>query len=327
MKIKLSNVLMGNLRLLMLFLFLVPSLRAKTLDRVVATVDNEVITLSELEEAVSLYQMQLGNTPKAQESTKDQDFKRRMLEELINKRLVEEFAAKSGIQASEEEVDRAIEDVLSRNRLTKERLGDALKQDGLSYDEYRKQIQDQIVKAKLINREIRPNINVTDDAVREYYLNHPEKFRADPGVVLKHILFRLPANSDEKTLQDVEKKAVKAREEILKGKPFEVAAQQYSQDQATANQGGALGFFRMGDLTSEFKAALSLLKEGEVSEPVRTSTGIHLIKLEERTTGTVRPFEKVKEDIQSRLFEDQGEHYFQNWIKDLRKNAFIEILQ
>jgi len=310
-----------------LFLFITSSLRAEIVDRVVASVNNEVITLSELQEAVSLYRLQLGNQPKAQESiTEEKGFQRRVLEELVNKKLVDGFAVKSGIQASEEEVDQAVQEVLSRNKLTKGNLEDALKQDGLSYNEYRKQIHDQIVKVKLINREVRPNINISDDAVREYYLNHPEQFQTEPGVVIRHILFLLPPKADEKTVQDMEKKARQVKEEILKGRPFEEAAQRYSQDLATAPQGGALGFFRMKDLIPQFKAVVTQLQEGEVSDPIRTASGLHLMKLDERTSGNQRPFDKVKEEIRSRLFEDRGERYFQDWIKDLRKNAYIEIL-
>jgi peptidyl-prolyl cis-trans isomerase SurA len=312
--------------LLILSLVLASPLRAETMDRVVAVVNNTAITLSELNEAVSVFQLKLESIPKGPDATKDEGFQRKVLEELINKQIVDDFAAKSGIQASDQEVDRAVQDVLSRNRLTKDGLESALKQEGLSYDEYRKQLREQIVKMKLINQQIRPNVNVTEDAVREYYLNHPEKFQTTPGAVLKHILFRLPRSPDEKAVQEVTRKAQRVREEILKGKPFEEAAQQYSQDAATAGQGGGLGFFRMGDLIPEFKTGISGLKETEVSEPIRTAAGIHLIKLEERTTGNLRPFEKVKDDIHAHLFEDQGERYFQDWIKELRKNAYIEIL-
>lgn len=303
------------------------SAQAETIDRVVATVNNEIVTASELDESVEFLMLKAGQPDASRLSAQERlTLQRRVLEELINKKLVEEFAAKSGIQASDEEVDRAVQDVMVRNNLTRERLEAALRQDGLTFEEYRAQIREQIVKAKLINREVRPNIGVSDDAVREYYLNHPEQFKTEQGVVLRHIMFRLPKHPGDKTIQDTLKKARSVRQEYLDGRPFEELARRYSQDEATAGQGGMLGFFRREDLIPEFREAVERLSESEVSEPIRTPTGIHLVKVEERTTGALRPFEKVKDEIRSRLYEEQGERFFQDWIKELRKNAFIEIL-
>ncbi len=300
---------------------------AEIIDRVIATVNNEVITLSELEESVALYMhkgVPSGAPPiSAQEQ---QALQRRLLDELINKKLVEAFAVKSGIQASDDEVDKAIQDVMARNNLTKEKLLAALAQDGLSFDEYRAQIRDQIVKAKLIHREVRSRVNVSDDTVREYYLNHQEEFKAEQGVVLRHIMLRVPKDPSDRVLQETERRARSIRDELLQGRPFEEVARHYSQDETTAAQGGLLGFFRIEDLIPEFRAVVADLGEGEVSEPIRTPQGIHLVKVEERTTGEVRPFEKVKEEIRLRLYEDQSERFFQDWIRDLRKNAFIEVL-
>lgn len=300
---------------------------AETIDRVVARVNNEVVTLSELEESIEFLMLKAGQPDASRLSTQERlTLQRRVLEELINKKLVEEFASTSGIQASDEEVDRAVQDVMVRNNLTREGLQAALKQDGLTFEEYRAQIRDQIVKAKLINREVRPNIGVSDDVVREYYLSHPEQFKTEQGVVLRHIMFSLPKHPGDKMVQDVLKKARSVRQEYLEGRPFEELARRYSQDDATAAQGGMLGFFRLEDLIPEFREAVDRLSESEVSEPIRTATGIHLVKIDERTTGELRPFEKVKDEIRSRLYEEQGERLFQDWIKELRKKAFVEIL-
>ncbi len=298
---------------------------AEMIDRVVATINDEAVLQSELQEAVDMYQHQIGQT--GQEGLSDRDrsaLQRRVLEDLIDKSLIEGFAAKAGIEASEEEVDRAIDEVLARAHLSKDELQEALKQDNLNYEEYRDQIREQLVKAKMIQREIRARINITDKQIEEYYLDHPDEFRAKEGVVLRHILFPLPQSPSPEAVEAAMKEASRVRQEILDGKPFEEAARQYSKD-ATAAQGGWLGFFRKGTLSPEMEAGILPLKEGEISEPVQTALGIHLLKIEERTTGGIRPLEKVRSSIQEKLYDEAAERQFEEWRKELRKNAHIEV--
>lgn len=298
---------------------------AEILDRVVATVNDGTITLSDLEEAVELFEHQMRQANQQPLSTQDKkSLERRVLEDLIDKNLIESFAKKSGIEVGEDEIDRAIEEVLARAHITEAELKEALKEDGLRYDEYRGQIRDQIMKAKMVQREIRARVNITDEQIEEYYLDHLEEFRAEEGVVLLHILFPLPSSpSPEEVLSSLEE-ASRVREEILQGTPFQEAARKYSKD-ATAAQGGWLGFFRKGSLSPEMESGIQGLQEGEISEPIRTPLGIHLLMVQERTSGDIRPLERVKESIREKLFEEAAERQFEDWRKELRKNAHIEV--
>ena len=298
---------------------------AEILDRVVATINDRAILQSELQEALELYQHQMGQQTPEMMSERDRTaLQRRVLEDLVDKSLIEGFAVKAGIEASDEEINRAIEEVLSRAHISEDELREALKKDNLSYEEYRDQIRDQLVKAKMIQREIRSRINITDKQIEEYYLDHPDEFRAEEGVVLRHILFPLPYPPAPEVVDATVKEANRVRQEILEGKPFPEAAMQYSND-PTAGQGGWLGFFRKGSLSPEMEAGIVNLEEGEVSEPVQTGLGIHLLKVEERTTGDIRPLEKVRSGIQEKLYEEAAERQFEEWRKELRKNAHIEV--
>ncbi len=298
---------------------------AEILDRVVATINDGAIMQSELQEALELYQHQMGQqTPEMMSDRDTMALKRRVLEDLIDKSLIEGFAVKAGIEASDAEIDRAIDEVLARAHISEDELREALKQDNLSYEEYRDQIRDQLIKAKMIQREIRARINITDKQIEEYYLDHPDEFRAEEGVLLRHILFPLPHQPTPEAVEAAVKEANRVRQEILDGKPFPEAATQYSKD-ATAGQGGWLGFFRKGSLSPEMEAGIVDLEEGELSEPVQTALGIHLIKVEEITTGDLRPLEKVRSSIQEKLYEEAAERQFEEWRKELRKNAHIEV--
>ena len=298
---------------------------AEILDRVVATINDRAIMQSELQEAFEIYQHQSGQQTPGMMSERDSAaLQRRVLEDLIDKSLIEGFAVKTGIQASEGEIDRAIDEVLARAHISEDELREALKNDDLDYAEYRDQIRDQLIKAKMIQREIRARINITDKQIEEYYLDHPDEFRAEEGVVLRHILFPLPFPPAPEDLDAAVKEATRVRQEILDGKPFPEAAMQYSND-STAGQGGWLGFFRKGSLSPEMEGGIVDLEEGEVSEPVQTGLGIHLLKVDERTTGDIRPLEKVRSSIQEKLYEEAAERQFEEWRKELRKNAHIEV--
>jgi peptidyl-prolyl cis-trans isomerase SurA len=298
---------------------------AVIIDRVVATVNNRAILESELQEALEMYQHQIGQSMPQMMSERDRTgLRRKVLEDLIDKNLIQGYAEKAGIEASDEEIDRAIQEVMSRAHITEEELREALKADNLDYKEYRGQIRDQLIKAKMIQREIRSRINITDKQIEDYYLDHPDEFRAEEGVVLRHILFPLPPSPTPEQVETATQEARRVRQEILDGKPFAEAAGQYSRD-ATAAQVGWLGFFRKGSLSPPMEAGIADLKEGEVSEPVRTPLGIHLLEVEERTTGDIRPLEKVRKSIQEKLYEEAAERQFENWRKELRKNAHIEV--
>ncbi|MGW8322475.1 MAG: SurA N-terminal domain-containing protein, partial [Thermodesulfobacteriota bacterium] len=204
---------------------------AEILDRVVATINDRSIMQSELQEALELYLQQVGQQSPEMLSERDRTaLQRRVLEDLVDKSLIEDFALKAGIEASDEEINRAIDEVLARAHISEKELREALAQDNLDYEEYRSQIRDQLIKAKMIQREIRSRINITDKQIEEYYLDHPDEFRAEEGVVLRHILFPLPFPPAPEVVDATVKEASRVRQEILDGKPFSEAARQYSKD-------------------------------------------------------------------------------------------------
>jgi len=299
---------------------------AEIIDSVVASVNEEIITQSELQEAMELLMHQMGSDQKQMPGKWELDaFKRRVLEELIDKKLIEDYARKMGIEATGEELDRALQDVAARAHISVEELKDALQKDGIRFEEYQDQIRDQIVKAKMIHREIRTQIDIKEEDIEGYYLDHPEEFRTKPGVVLRHILLLLPKSQTPESIVATKEEAKKIRNEIIAGLPFEEAAKRYSKE-ATAARGGWLGFFKKGSLSPEMEATVETLKEGEVSQPVQSQLGVHLIKLEEKTTNNIRPLDKVREPIREKLYEEAAERQFEEWRKKLRKSAYIEVL-
>lgn len=297
----------------------------EVLDRVVATVDGTVITQSELREAVEAFQRQAGEAGRSAENPWDRKaLERRILEDLVDRKLMDQYASREGITATDQEMEQAVKDVLARANMTREEFLEALRKEGVSYEEYRNQIRDQIIKAKMIHREVRAQIVIKDEEIESYYFGHPDEFRTEEGYMIRHVFLALSQNPRPEVLEAVLKEAGRIREEILGGLPFEEAAAKYSQDPSAA-RGGWLGFFRKGALNEELESAIEALEEGQVSEPILTQAGVHIVRLEERTTGGVRPLERVRERIREKLFEEAAERQFEKWRKDLRKKAYVEI--
>jgi len=141
----------------------------RVVDSVVATIDEEIVTRSELDEAVETYARQLKKTQdRTLEKNEVEALTRRVLEELIDRKLMEARARDLGISASEDEINRAIDDVITRANITREQLQKALAQDGIRYEEYRGQIRDQIVKARMMHREISAQIDIKDTQIEGY---------------------------------------------------------------------------------------------------------------------------------------------------------------
>jgi peptidyl-prolyl cis-trans isomerase SurA len=113
--------------------------------------------------------------------------------------------------------------------------------------------------------------------------------------------------------------------EAKSGKDFAELATSYSEDPAARKDGGALGSFKKGDMMPELEAAILAMKPGEVSELVYTTAGFHIIKLEERTSGKMKPFESVKADIEEAIYRIKSEERFSQWAKELRSKASIEM--
>jgi peptidyl-prolyl cis-trans isomerase D len=154
------------------------------------------------------------------------------------------------------------------------------------------------------------DVKVTDDEAQAYYAAHPEEFATPEERRARHILFRVAADADQATVEMARKQAEEALAQIRAGKDFAELAREQSEDPGSAKQGGDLGFFGRGVMDPAFEQAVFALDKGGVSEPVRSTFGFHIIKLEDLRGGEVKPFAAVREAIQTRLRQDQARQRF-----------------
>jgi len=291
---------------------------AAILNRILATVDGKPLTLYELKvfAADNIQARQLGSKdPSA------------LLELLITTHLIDLEIQAKGISISDTDVDRYIEQVRQQNQLSQGQLEEALRQQGLDAKTYRAQIRDEMQRAQLINREIRGKVNVTPEEVERYYEAHLSEYAKDPEVTVSHIMLRLAANAPADEVERVEARAAEIHARLDKGESFEDAARQYSEDPA-AESGGKLGTFKEGSMLDALDKATRDLKVGEYSEPVRSEVGVHIVRLDERSTATHQPLAGLADDIKERLYNQALEERYKRWLTDdLRQRHHVEILE
>jgi peptidyl-prolyl cis-trans isomerase SurA len=312
-----------TLTFLLLILFILPAASHASilLDRVVAVVNKEVITWSELYKAMEFEAAtQIKNMGEEERIKLFKENEAVFLENLIDMRLQLQEARNLGIDVPPNEITEAIENIQKKYSMTQADFTGSLKKEGLSLEEYKNRLSEQILINKVVTYQIRNKIVVSDAEVNRYMDTNKETFSGSETYKLKQIFFKKPAGDiDKKT---VEEKAAEIIKKLKDGEDFSTLARVYSED-SSARLGGDLGFVKKDLLAKEFVDVLSAMSGGEYSMPFWTEKGLHIIKLDEKVSA--QNTDKVKEDIRKQLAEEHFSEKYRDWIKGLREKAYIEI--
>jgi len=293
------------------------SVRAEVVNKIVATVDGEPITLHQ----VKLFAQGVrGRQFGAQMGQSE------LLEALITDKLIQKEVSDKGIIVRDEDVDRYIEAIMQRNNIDQDKLREALAAQGLTFQGYRTQIREEIERDQLISKEIRGKVSVTPEEVQRYYESHLAEFSTPEKVRLAHILLRLEPDAPAEKVRAVTAKADDVYRRIKKGAEFAEMAKDFSED--SAERGGELGWFKKGETLEEIEKAAQKLKVGEISQPVRTKVGLHIIKVEGREGATHQKLDELNDQIKQQLYNAALEERFQKWLtEDLRKRHHVEMVE
>jgi peptidyl-prolyl cis-trans isomerase SurA len=302
-----------------------PPTQALMIDRIVARVNDDVITLSELqEEGLPLFERLRANYTGKELEYQVQHAEREFLDQLILRRLQLQYASQIGINAAENEINAALKDVLNRNNMTQEALTALLIREGLTLQDYKDRLREQIILARLMNQTVRSRVSVDASEVEAYYKAHQDDFSQPAQARVRHIFFRIDPEAAPPQVDAVRERASQVLQEARNGGDFGDLARRYSED-ATAANGGDLGVIKRGQALPEFEEVIFALSEGDVSEVVRTPNGLHIVKIDAFTKGSEQSFPEIKAEIERRLLQEKIEQRFQDWTNELRDRAFIEI--
>ena len=298
---------------------------SKVLDRVVAVVNDDIILESEVEQFA--LPMLRGPVDTSTPDGKKQwdEIKRKALDNLIESKLVQEQAVELKLQVTNEEVERAMDEVKKQNNLTDEQFKQALQQQGFTYDSYRKSLKRQILELKVLNTAVRSRVSISDDEVKAFYLQNERQMAGDKTAHLRQILVVVPPDASADVVAEKRRVAQKVLELARSGTSFVELAKKYSDDDLTKCDGGDLGWVGKGVLQDPLDEAVTSMDAGDVRGPIRTGRGWHLLQLVERKAGDLRPFDEVKDAIRKQLYDQQVEKASQSWIRELRKKAHVDV--
>jgi peptidyl-prolyl cis-trans isomerase SurA len=253
--------------------------RVAPVDRIVAVVNDEVITQNDLSVRVDLVAKQLQR--QGTQMPASDVLSRQILERMINDLLQVQLAKETGIKVDDATLDRTIERIAQENNLSMTDFRTTLERDGVKYAKFREDIRQEIVLARLREREVEKDIVVTDAEVETELAREKKESSAEAEYNISHVLVLVPAQATPDQVEQRRRKAMLALSELRRGAPFAQIAATYS-DAPDALQGGALGWRSSARLPSLFLDVLNKLKAGEVSDILRSPNGFHIVKLLEK---------------------------------------------
>ncbi len=288
------------------------AVRAETLNRIVAVVNDEIITAYELDQ-------RLASVP-AEQRTEAAPL---LLERMVEERLLQQRAEEIGVAVSDEEIDAAISDIQVQNRLTLEQLEEALQGQGQTLASYRESLRSEILRYKLLGREVQAKADVTTQELRNYYEEHPETYRLAPTVTLGVVNIAVPEKTSSAGEELLKAKADRAREQLQEKGEFAARLKRLNEDPDVS--GSELGAFAEAELSPLFADAVRDLPVGGVSEVLEVPGGFALLTVLARAEGGFRPFEEVRGEIEELVRARKTEELFDAWKKGLREEALVDI--
>ena len=311
--------------ILLMSLWLEPLFAAEVCNRVVAVVNNDVITLYELN--IRIKEM-TGSAPEElmqKNESMFRDAQRKILELLIDEKIAQAKIKELGIKVADRQVDNFLEKMKRDNQWTQEDLVAGLEKEGLSYEKYRERVRRDIERAQLIEYEVRSKIIIRDEVIQKYYEDHRGTFGVAEKVQLAGIFLMRKNMKSEEEMRELYKKAQDISAKLKAGADFSQMAANYSEGPG-ANQGGDLGQFTVDHLEAGLKSMVESLPEGGISDPLVRPNGIQIIKVVKKQTGKLRSLEEMKEAIYGILYQEEVNRRYQAWIKELRDSAYTRVM-
>lgn len=290
--------------------------QGEIIDRVVAIINGDVITMSELEHEARGRLKQSGQTPSP-------DFYRELLSVIIEQRLILREAAQAHVAAGDREIDQAIERVTKQNNITVDQLKQALQEQGLTWAEYRKQIRDDIIRNQIIGMKVQSQVSVTDKDYAEYLEGRQSEHVESPKVKIEQLSFPLPEGAGQDARDQSAQKAEAAHQRVNSGADFRTVAEELGL--IKAGESVDFGYFSKGELVGALDEAAFSLPVGSVSNVIETGRGFFIIRVVDRKEAGSRSVDEVKDEVREQIFRAKAEKKYREWIEELYANAYIEV--
>lgn len=301
---------------------------AELVDRIVAVVNDDILTYVDMNKTLEPYMERIDTFEYSPEQKDKMHFKIRedILNQLIDQTLIDQEAKRLKIKVSDKEIDNTIERIKQENFYTDEELRKNLAGEGFTFEEYRKQLKEQMLRTKLINREIRSKVVITKEDIKAFYLRNSDKYCRGNRYHLKNIIMMVPQFAGES-----EKKAIYDKMEMIllklkEGEPFEKIAAGYSES-PNASEGGDLGLFTINSLEPRLQTAIKELKKGDFTDIIETEQGYQIFYIQDIVETSGISLKDASAEIEKNLFNEAVNEKIKTWLKDLRKRSQIKMIR
>ena len=296
------------------------------LDRVIAVVNDEPITQSELDMLLKPVFDQFRQEYRGEELViKLNEARQKLLNQLIEDRLVFQEAESRGIEVDPAEIDQKM--IEFEERFTDEMtMEDMLESEGITMNSIRERFRKQAMVRQLHNMEIRSKIVISPKEIEEYYQKNEEKFAQQERIKVRSITIKKSYEAREKGLVDEQarRQMDEVRTKLLAGEDFSKLARENSQD-IHAEKGGLSDWLEPGTMIPVIDKIIHSLQLGEISDVIETPMGYHLFRVEEKQQGSKMALSEVREEIMSLLYQQKSEERFYDWMQELKRDAYISI--
>ncbi len=295
----------------------------QSLDQIVAVVNDDVVTTSELNHALATVKTQIAAERAPQLS--EQVLHKQVLDQLINRKLQLQMAKQAGVQITDKDLNTAITRVANQNHVTVAELYQHISQEGMSTDDYRSEMHDQLIMHKLQQQEVVSHVTITPQEVDRFMRSQPWKTNNTNEYRLDDILIPISDTPSPEEINTAEKHAQMVFTKLNSGQNFKQVAEAESADNAHALQGDDLGWRKLPEIPSAFAEKIVQMKPKQIAGPIRTSNGFHIIQLADVRGAEAQQAAPSRKEVENLLLQRKFEEAVQNWVSKLRSRAFISM--
>jgi peptidyl-prolyl cis-trans isomerase SurA len=322
-----------------LILALAGTARAQIIERVLVKVNGDILTQTELEERqTAAIRARMGADFKPEMINNSAELKKavdevtpQLLVEAIDELLLLQMGKEKGYQLSDEQFKGWLDNLRKEQNLTDDaKFTAALKQEGMTIDDLRKNVEKQFLVGQVQRDEVGSKLSITEEEARQYYLSHKQEFLEPATVTLREILIEVPAATQGgqsaisvAKLDEAEAQAAALRTRLLAGEDFAKVAAEASASPSKAN-GGLIGPMNLAEVSASLQELIGKMKPGDITQPIRTNKGVQILKLETIKPAAVPPFESVRDLVADKVHNARQQVEVRKFLARVRGQALIE---
>ncbi len=324
---------------LAVFWALTGSAQAQIIERVLVKVNGDILTQTELEERqTAAIRARMGADFKPEMINNSAELKKavdevtpQLLVEAIDELLLLQMGKEKGYQLSDEQFQGWLDNLRKEQNLTDDaKFTAALKQEGMSIEDLRKNVEKQFLVGQVQRDEVGSKLSITEEEARQYYLTHKQEFVEPATVTLREILIEVPPATQGgqsaisvAKLDEAEAQATALRARLLAGEDFAKVAAEASASPSKAN-GGLIGPMNLAEVSASLQELIGKMKPGDITQPIRTNKGVQILKLETIKPAAVPPFESVRDLVADKVHNARQQVEVRKFLARVRGQALIE---